>query len=131
MTFIPLAFIFSLALAPAITVEHKFPTVGKTTTITLTTPADAITITYRPDAPTVEKHETLPTNGANEIQWQPLYAGVVKIQAGAASKDISVQFDGLPISGILMMLIAALILFGGAGRFLYLLMSTPPEESEN
>lgn len=100
------------SLKQSIKVADKFPTVGKRTVITLGIPADKITFIYQPDAPVARK-VTLETNGRLEVDWTPEKAGVVTIKAGKASKDVSVRFDGTPIGGLIMMLLAGLVLFGG------------------
>ena len=114
--------IATLALVPQITVETEYPTVGKATTVHLSEYADTVVVTYRPDAPAVKVVEEVSAGGTNDIVWRPLHPGVVRIEAGGASKEISVKFDGVPMSGVLIMLIAGAVLVGGAAYSTYQLM---------
>jgi len=98
----------------SISVADKFPTVGRKTVITLGKPSPKITFIYQPDAPVARK-VTLATHGRLKVDWTPQNAGVVTIKAGKVSKDVSVRFDGTPAGGLIMMLLAGLILFGGVG----------------
>lgn len=99
---------------PEIVLEQQYPTVGKATTIVLPQVVDKVKITYRPDARAVETTEEIPGGGTEHVVWRPLHAGIVKIEAGGLTKKVSVRFDGLPMSGLLILLIAGAILFGGA-----------------
>ncbi len=113
----------------SISIADKFPTVGRRTVITLGIPADKITFIYQPDS-LVARKITLETNGRLKVNWTPNKAGVVTIKAGNASRDVSVKFDGTPLGGVFMMLLAGLVLFGGVALCAKLIFkggrSTPP-----
>lgn len=57
------------------------------------------------------------TNVAGVVRWKPEFAGLVQLVAGqkkAAKKTlVSVRYTGLPISGLVVFLVASLILIGG------------------
>ncbi len=104
-----------IALCLQITVASPVVTVGEATEIHVSESVDEIRIVSHPEA-VVKKSETvfLPEAGATMVQWVPNYAGVVSIEAGGAKKAVSVRYRGIPIAGLIVCLIAAGILFGGA-----------------
>jgi hypothetical protein len=114
-----------------VTVAEKFPTVGKETVITLSEPVDELAITYQPDAP-VARTVRLATNGALEVPWVPAKAGVVKIAAvnGDGVAEVSVKFDGTPMLGVVIFIVAGIILFGGASLSMYSIFARREEEAE-
>jgi len=119
----------SVAPTQSIRVADKFPTVGQKTVITLGVPADSITVIYQPDAPVARK-VTLQTQGRLQVDWTPAKAGVVSIRAGSASKDVSVKFNGTPVGGVLMLLLAGLVLFGGIALCMALVFKAGPPPKE-
>lgn len=95
--------------------------------------ADAvITARYRPNSQTVHT-ETLPPTGADgRVTWRPKDAGVVALAvtdpAGGpalASTRVAVRFGSFPLSGLLVMVIAAVVLFGGAAWGMLILLTGP------
>lgn len=101
--------------------SETFPVVGKATTVASPHTADTITVTYSPSSEVVET-ETLevkkltpekPGKLYNTV-WMPKRAGVVELSGGGATNRVSIRFDGVPMSGVAIMLVAAMILFGGA-----------------
>lgn len=113
----------------SITVDTKFPTVGRKTVITLESPAEAITVIYQPDAPVARK-VTLKTHGKLRVVWTPEKAGVVSLRAGTATKDVSVKFNGTPVGGVLMMLFSGFVLFGGIAVCMALVFKSKPPTEE-
>jgi hypothetical protein len=91
-------------------------------------------VTYRPNAQTASQEE-LPARGG-ELRWVPRDAGIVELQALAldaaeapamATARVAVRYGGFPASGLLVMSIAGLLLFGGATLAFWLLTrGTPP-----
>lgn len=81
--------------------------------------------TYAPNAQ-VAKRVIIGSFTATQstVAWAPERAGIVTLElyhegaqsgsAPIAKKTLSVAFDGTPLSGVLMMLAAGCILFGGA-----------------
>jgi len=113
-----------------ISLPEKYPTVGEPIVIMLTgmaATANVIEFTYQPDSRVVKKQTLTRSNeftGANitRVTWTPIRAGIVTIKAintesgkptVLATKDVSVQFDGTPIGGLLIFIFAGLVLFGG------------------
>lgn len=73
---------------------------------------DTVFVTYRPGS-NVEIQEVLHAGGAPTVSWIPLRAGVVRVTTAGSSETVSVRFDRTPLPGVLVMVVAGLILFGG------------------
>lgn len=91
-----------------------------------------VTARYRPNSQTGSTEIVGLTGTDGAVAWTPSDAGVVSLEArrpGAeevvAAADVSVRFGGFPASGLLIMALAALLLFGGAGAGFFLLLRTP------
>lgn len=105
---------------PAIKSSQRFPVAGVATSLETPPEADEIKAVYSPSS-RVESTQTIkvekltpPKPGKPYLTaWIPERAGVVTVTAGKASRNISVRFDGIPVGGIIIMVIAGLILFGG------------------
>lgn len=100
---------------------------GTTVNIILIEPVDTVIIEYRPNSQVVKK-EYLVGDAAKTFEWTPSQAGVVAIQAGNQSETASVRFPGASFSGIAIMILAAILLFGGATFAFRLLMKGKPVE---
>jgi hypothetical protein len=106
--------------APAVSTSDRFPVVGKATSVTTGPEADSIELLYSPSSE-VEARQSVPIRKLTPPEadkpyhtaWIPERAGVVALTAGGTTVNVSVAFDGIPIGGIAIMLIAGLILFGG------------------
>ena len=89
--------------------------VGRSVRITLPAPDDTLTVTYRPNSSIDVVEHVAPAAGSTTLTWTPQRAGVVQLATSdGASQDVSVRFSTPPISGILVLTLAGLILFGGA-----------------
>ncbi len=101
-------------------VGEKFPVVGQETSISLPDGTRLLEMTYQPEASEqVEKTEQHVVEGRESIPWTPARAGVVKIEAKAEKESlgeivVSVRFDGVPLGGVVICLVSAMLLFGGA-----------------
>ncbi len=104
-----------------LSVTPDVPTVGEPVTVTFSAPVDSVTVTYRPGA--VTAHEERFTPGAAAFTFTPERAGVVSVASGDASQSLSVRFRGTPVGGLIVMILAGLILFGGAGLALRALLA--------
>lgn len=117
--FLLLLFLLLLALAaPAsaqtVTLSPEIPEVGQETTLRLSAPADYVVVTYRPNS-IVALRDTIRIGGFESVKWTPARAGVVRIGLPDGSgQNVSVRFTGTPLSGLLILIAAGLILFGGA-----------------
>jgi len=118
--------LLALLAAPAlaqtvVSVEPEAPTRGEPVTVTFDAPADSVTVVYRPGAVTATTETFTP--GAATFTFTPEVAGVVQVSAGGSSQSLSVRFQSAPIWGLVVMILAGLILFGGAGVALRALLS--------
>lgn len=118
MRFLALLSLLALAPLPAagqgITLTPEIPEVGQETTVRLSAPADYIVVTYRPNS-IVAQRDTIRIGGFESVKWTPARAGVVRIGLpDGAAQNVSVRFTGIPLSGLLILIVAGTILFGGA-----------------
>ncbi len=122
--------------APAVVADDPFPLRGETTEIRVEG-ADgrplagvALRARYRPNSETAHTAEMGVTDAAGRVEWTPDDAGVVLLEAGDAAAPIaqhrvSVRFGGFPPLGLLVMVVAAALLFGGAALGFWWLMRGP------
>ncbi len=100
--------------------EH--PTRGEAVEVRLTGVESAagvqLTAAYRPGSAT-EVSETVGIFGSDGVlQWSPTDAGLSVLSANSgdeslASRNVSIRFDSTPPLGMLILLLAGLLLFGG------------------
>jgi hypothetical protein len=87
-------------------------TAGQTINVSVTQ-ADTLIITYRPGS-NIAEIQTVAVSG-NSYQWTPKEAGLVSLSTpGGPVQTVSVSFGGFPAQGLIVLIIAASILFGGA-----------------
>lgn len=122
--------------APVIVAEDPYPLRGETTEIRVEgadgqpLPGVALRARYRPNSETAHTAELGATDAAGRVAWTPDDAGVVLLEAGdtaapLAQHRVSVRFGGFPPLGLLVMAVAAVLLFGGAALGFAWLMSAP------
>ena len=113
-----LAALAMLAAAPpalaqdVVSVEPTLPSVGEPVRITFSEPVETVDVVYRPGAISAVT-ETFTPGGA-VFEFTPDRAGVVSVTSGDAAQSLSVRFRSAPLSGLVVMILAGLILFGGA-----------------
>jgi hypothetical protein len=77
----------------------------------------AVAATYRPNSEVLREAEVGVTDASGSLIWVPEDAGMAELRAeapqGAATQAISVRFQGVQIQGLIVLVIAGLILFGG------------------
>lgn len=95
-----------------ISVSPASPVVGETVTLNFTEPVDTLRVTYRPGS-NAARTEALPV-GSPAYAWTPNQAGVVRLEAAGTSQNVSVRFRSVPPAGLLILVLAGTILFGGA-----------------
>jgi hypothetical protein len=90
-----------------------------------------VTVRYRPNSEIAHVEELPPTGADGRVFWTPTDAGIATLEtpgeggAGPATLSVAVRFGAFPDLGVLVMTIAALLLFGGAGLGFYLLLTEP------
>jgi hypothetical protein len=114
-----------VAGAAELVVDNPSPVRGQQTFVRLTGVDDAIgwqaNVTYRPNSQTSQT-KPLGAFGADaKLVWLPTDSCIAQIKATSpdgktsVSTNAAVRFPSPPISGIVILLVAGLILFGGAG----------------
>ncbi len=111
----------SASAQDVVSVDPAVPTIGEPVTVTFSAPVDSVTVTYRPGAVTAFTETFTP--GAAAFTFTPERAGVVSVAAGEASQSLSVRYVGVPLSGLIVMILAGVVLFGGAGLALRALLA--------
>lgn len=121
-----------------ILVTPPFPTEGKEATITVfgeggtALPDLQVEAVYRPGSK-VSRTEILGTTREDgRLLWTPDGAGIVTLRtvgdgAPSLSKNLSVRFQGVPLSGLIILIGAGFILYGGVIRGFWLLAGLPPQ----
>ena len=119
-----------------IILRQKYPMQGKTTEVFVQADDGApvsgalVTVTYRPGS-SVEATDTIGTTGASgRLRWTPETAGIAGINAawadgGATSTNVSVRFSGVPLGGVVIMLLAGLLLVGGSAVRIARVLKSP------
>ena len=116
-----LAVAASASAQDIVSVTPDAPTRGEPVTVTFSQPVDSVRVTYRPGA--VTAHAEVFTPGAAAFTFTPERAGIVSVASGGASRSLSVRYIGVPIAGLIVMVFAGLVLFGGAGLALRALLA--------
>lgn len=142
-----------LAAAPAfaelaISADEERPLRGDTVRLTVTddgAPAAGalVVAVYRPASNTVHREELPPVDASGTVLWTPAYTGPVSLQAWPAGSDleadrqpaavltVAVRFGSFPLAGLIIMIIAGVLLFGGAMTAFWMLLQPtghPPTE---
>ena len=123
-----------LGAAAQFTLSDDTPVQGEPVTIELMEPAAMLILVYRPRSSVAERDTLRADAPTTTFQWVPEEAGVVSIVTPAGTKNVSVRYPGLSTSGLIVMVIAGGLLFGGAAFAFRLLFQedgpAPPEELE-
>ncbi|MGB3542744.1 hypothetical protein [Rubrivirga sp.] len=104
-----------------VSITPEQPTRDEAVTVTFSEPVDSVTVTYRPGAVTATSETFTP--GSETFVFSPSKAGVVSVSGGDATQSLSVRYLGTPTAGLIVMILAGLILFGGAGMALRALLA--------
>jgi hypothetical protein len=127
-----LSILAMLLLAPAaafaveLSVDPVYPAKGKDALITVIHEGQPISgaevrVTYRPNSEVLREAEVGVTDASGRLTWSPDDAGMAELAVeapeGSATRSVSVRFPGPPIQGIVVLLLAGLVLFGGNIRF--------------
>lgn len=100
---------------------------GQPVTLRFSEPADSVMLTYRPNSD-LASTDAVALGGATAYEWTPREAGLVRITTpGGVAQSVGVRFTGLPVSGLLVLVVAGLVLFGGAAFALFTLLGGPEE----
>ena len=130
--------LFASPVLGGIVAIPEFPVEGESVTITVSTergtPAAGLAVqaVYRPGS-AVEKLEDIGSTGVDgSVTWSPTGAGIVMLQTVAVEDgpsytlNLSVRYDGLPKSGLVILLFAGIFLYGGVIWGFRSLRALPP-----
>lgn len=125
------------AAAQSIQLNQPFPLQG-TPVMLMVTGEDGellagveLSALYRPNSETSHTEVIGTTDFAGQVQWTPTAAGIVTLSAGpssepVASANVAVRFGAFPPQGLAIMLLAGVLLFGGAGLGFARMLGGPP-----
>ena len=127
-------FLFALALLAAAPAAAQYaateqPVVaGDTLTLTLPAAVDTLTVTYRPGS-NIKRVEHVAVSGGRHV-WAPREGGLIALSTpGGPSQTVSVRFRRAPIGGLIILILAGGILFGGAAFASIKLFGKQPDTS--
>ena len=102
---------------PASTESPENPVVNRPVRVKLDAPAETVTVIWRPNS-AIPDTIVVPVTGS-EFEWTPMRSGVARFEVsgpgGTSAQNVSIRYDKYPGSGIFVLIVAAIILFGGAG----------------
>jgi hypothetical protein len=111
-------------VAADLTTGGDFPVVGKSDNVSLTGVGDASDLTlwvvYSPTSETQTEEEIgrFPADG--RIAWEPSRFGIATLSARGddggvvVGENVAILFAATPVAGVMVMLFAGVLLFGGA-----------------
>lgn len=117
--------------ATEIRAADPYPLVGRATTIEVSSagapvPGAEVEVLHRPNSEAASLDRLGRTDAAGRVSWSPADAGLARITAtgpdGAieAQLDVAIRWGRMPRAGLLILVLAAALLFGGAGTGLVL-----------
>lgn len=85
---------------------------------------------YRPNSQTASREPLAPTDAAGRTEWTPRAAGIATLELldpdggpPLASLNTAIRYGGFPAAGMVVMIVAGLLLFGGAAFGTWMLFS--------
>lgn len=130
------------AAAIDITLDDPRPLLDAPVTVTVTDGTDPVAgarveAHYRPNSQTAAREPLPPTDESGRTEWRPRAAGIATLEvidpAGGpplASLNTAIRYGGFPARGLLVMIVAGLLLFGGAALGMWMLLSEGPPAVE-
>lgn len=135
-----------LAAVPAAAVEIALadprPLLGEPVAVTVTEGAEPLAgarleAHYRPNSQTAFRETLPPTDATGRTDWTPSAAGIATLEvldpAGGpplATLNTAVRYGRFPARGIVVMVVAGVLLFGGAALGMKMLLSEGPPAVE-
>ena len=111
-------------LAADLTADGDFPVVGKTQNVSLTGVEDVSDMTlwvvYSPTSETQTEEEIGRFRADGRIAWKPSRFGIATLSARGddggvvVGENVAILFAETPVAGVMVMLFAGVLLFGGA-----------------
>ena len=125
LTVVVLVALGGSAVAADLSFEDDFPIVGREETITVgggETGGDLeLWVVYSPNSETSTEEEIGRVPPGGGVLWTPSRSGIatVSLRDGSGTilvaENVAILFDRTPSSGVLVMIFAGILLFGGAG----------------
>lgn len=114
------------AAEASLSLGEAYPVVGERIEVTLhgvdSPETAALWVVHRPNSQTAETIRVGNFNAEGQVWWTPKAPGIATLrdrdpaaEGEAASVSVAICFSTNPASGILVMVLAGLLLFGGAG----------------
>lgn len=119
----------SFSLPAQIRLTEEPPVAGRENSITLEEPATEVIVTYRPNSAVIRRDTLRAPQPVTAFTWTPGRAGVVNLQTATASRNLSVRFNTFSWAGLVVMIAAAVVLFGGAGLAFRILFRDEEEDT--
>ena len=111
--------------AVELTFVDDFPIVGRTETVTVEGAATDVDlrlwVIYSPNSETSTEAEIGVVPTAGKVAWTPSRSGIATVSVRGddgvvvASENVAILFARTPVAGVMVMLFAGVLLFGGAG----------------
>jgi len=108
-----------------LSLDDDFPVVGQDQKVTVSDvgPAEdlALWVVYSPNSETRTEEEIGRFSSIGTIMWNPSRFGIATLSArdaageAVAAENVAILFAETPASGVLVMVFAGILLFGGAG----------------
>lgn len=108
-----------------IAIDTKFPVVGSESNINISNipdPSSAkLVVIYRPNSATEVKNTAGTFSTGGTIKWVPKNPGIATLLVTDSKggelirKNVATRFESAPVTGLLVMFFAGMLLFGGAG----------------
>ncbi len=98
---------------------------GREVQLRLSEPVDHFVVIDRPNSALTERDTFSVDPPSDVLSWTPERAGIVRLEAGEESLNVSVRFQGVSGTGLMVMFLAGTLLFGGAVFAFRLLFSDP------
>ncbi len=108
-----------LPLRADIVLDPASPQVGEEVKLSFDVAVDTLVVSYRPNSAVVRRDTLVNAAADSQMSFKPDQAGVLALSykdkdGKQVSQNVSVRFDGLSYSGLLVMILAGCLLFGGA-----------------
>lgn len=117
------------AFASSLTIDPPYPLRGDSAQLQVDDAASEleVTVTYRPNSRTAVTDSLGTVAPGATLSWAPRIAGLAQLEARdgdqiVASRAVSVRAGSFAISGLLIMTMAFVLLFGGAAAGFLLLL---------
>mgnify|MGYP006892259022 CR=1 FL=1 len=96
--------------------DNATVTVGKPVLVRIPPGAETLRVTYRPGSQRAAT-DVLPTHGRPAIVWAPVRTGLATLAVpDGPAQNVAIRPATMRSDGVAMLLLAGLILFGGAAR---------------